>query len=96
MKCGENLMIQRNHDRGTFWWTAICDNCGFLLDVEGQDFRMAVAAAKSAGWKVRKAGEQWQHICPDCTAAAAMNSASTWADVRPSAAAIAAIFGEFR
>lgn len=43
--------------------TLSCDNCGEF--VEGDDFNEMWEAAKAAGWKARKIGEEWFHRCPD-------------------------------
>lgn len=56
-------MIQR--ERGEF--ICYCDDCGEELagGVE-DDFRAFIAEIKAAGWKIRKDGDDWEHICPDC------------------------------
>jgi Fe2+ or Zn2+ uptake regulation protein len=45
-----------------------CDVCGKIqyLDFDHDEFQKAVDSAKSLGWKIRKVGDEWKHICPDC------------------------------
>lgn len=56
-------MIRNN--KGEF--VAECSECG--AETYGgteDDFRAFVEQIKEEGWKVRKDGEDWLHICPDC------------------------------
>lgn len=44
-----------------------CDECGTEEPGGTQDdFRTFIEALKQDGWKIRKEGEAWEHICPDC------------------------------
>lgn len=58
-------MIERDGYDGPI--TFCCDECGELDDTRCADFASALAKARSHGWRVRKAGDEWQHFCADCT-----------------------------
>jgi Fe2+ or Zn2+ uptake regulation protein len=47
--------------------TFCCDECGEVDETRCTDFASALAKIKSHGWKARKVGEDWQHLCQDCT-----------------------------
>lgn len=56
-------MIRRDHGE----LACECNECGEeyyggTLD----DFREFVEELKSAGWLIRKDGDEWQHICDEC------------------------------
>jgi hypothetical protein len=44
-----------------------CNDCG-EEEYGGteDDFRKFVERLKGDGWKIRKDGETWEHICPEC------------------------------
>ncbi len=46
---------------------AECSECGedFPGGVQ-DDFRAFVEELKAAGWKIKKDGDEWLHICPEC------------------------------
>lgn len=43
-----------------------CDTCDEQFAESGDDFKKVWAAAKAAGWRTRKIGDEWVHGCPDC------------------------------
>ena len=43
-----------------------CDHCSNYQETPYEDFAEALDSVKSEGWKVRKAGKDWEHTCPDC------------------------------
>lgn len=46
---------------------ASCDECG--AEYPGgvqEDFRAFVEELKRDGWQIKKDGEEWLHICPEC------------------------------
>ena len=45
---------------------AECNECGTELPGGTLEFREFIADLKSEGWKIKKDGDEWQHICPDC------------------------------
>lgn len=44
----------------------VCDECYEVAETQCQNFSGALAKVKSRGWAVRKDGEDWLHVCPDC------------------------------
>jgi len=46
---------------------AECTECGaeFAGGVM-DDFHAFIADLKEEGWKIRKNGDDWDHVCPDC------------------------------
>lgn len=46
----------------------ICDLCDTGMgDVySADDFDVLIKDAKEQGWKMRRSGNSWEHICPDC------------------------------
>lgn len=47
--------------------TFVCDDCGDELPCAGTDFYPALEEAKDNGWRARREGGDWLHLCPDCT-----------------------------
>lgn len=45
-----------------------CDDCAAEFWGGTSDFRETIENAKTAGWKIRKEGDNWTHICPECEA----------------------------
>lgn len=47
---------------------AICDEigCDSEENLDTDDFRAAVSALRGLGWEIKKIGNDWVHICPDC------------------------------
>lgn len=43
-----------------------CDRCPEFVETATRDFHVGVEAAKRAGWRFDRDGEQWNHICPSC------------------------------
>lgn len=44
----------------------VCDDCGDVDETHCENFNGALAKVKSHDWKVRKDGDEWTHLCPDC------------------------------
>ena len=42
-----------------------CDICSDALPGK-EDFYDALAEKKAAGWRIRRYGDNWQDLCPDC------------------------------
>jgi hypothetical protein len=52
--------------RGEF--VATCTECGEEhFGGTQEDFRAFVEELKAEGWKIRKEGDTWEHICPECS-----------------------------
>ena len=50
-------------------YVLICDLCG---NEEQQVFKAPQDAAshmKEKGWKIRKSGDEWEDVCPECVGA---------------------------
>jgi hypothetical protein len=46
-----------------------CDYCSKDTEVDsGGDWSGMLLKIKSSGWKVRKVGDEWKHMCPECVA----------------------------
>ena len=60
------MSIEREHFNGPI--TFLCDGarCNEFDETHCENFGGALAKVKSHGWQVRKVGNEWQHICPDC------------------------------
>lgn len=43
-----------------------CNECGAEEYSGTLDFRGFVYDLKKEGWKIRKEGDEWIHICPTC------------------------------
>lgn len=41
-----------------------CDGCSAYT--ESDEFETVIAQAKREGWRISKAGSDWEHHCPDC------------------------------
>lgn len=46
--------------------TATCNECGTEEHGGTLEFRAFVDDLKRQGWCIRRDGEEWQHVCPDC------------------------------
>lgn len=48
--------------------TFLCDGpkCNEFDETGCEVFSGALAKLKSHGWIVRKSGDKWLHLCPDC------------------------------
>jgi hypothetical protein len=55
-------MIQRIHGKVTFE----CDRCGEVLNTAEGDFQDALQTLRESGWKAKKIGDDWTHICDEC------------------------------
>jgi len=65
MASPEIVTMSIRRDKGEL--VAECDECGTEFPGGVQDdFRTFIQELKDAGWKIRKDGETWEHICPDC------------------------------
>tara|TARA_R110000782_G_scaffold167129_9_gene259351 strand:+ start:82364 stop:82591 length:228 start_codon:yes stop_codon:yes gene_type:complete len=42
-----------------------CDACPNGIETGSRDFAMARLIIKDDGWKIRKFGDDWLHLCPD-------------------------------
>ena len=58
------MSIERCQFSGLF--EVSCDLCGDGDDFESGDFYGCVQDMKDEGWKIRKVGNDWEHICPEC------------------------------
>lgn len=59
------MSFQRDGRNGPI--TFECDNCQGDHDTGEDDFREALAQAKSEGWWIKKIGDEWKHFCSrDC------------------------------
>jgi hypothetical protein len=54
-------VIDRQHGKIVFE----CDACDKTFEGETDDFKEEWAVAKGAGWKARKVGADWLHLCPN-------------------------------
>jgi len=43
-----------------------CDGCADVLETETGDFDSAMNLFRREGWKARKIGEDWMHLCRKC------------------------------
>ena len=43
-----------------------CDYCGEMADRDFDTFQDAVDYAKRHGWRLRRMGNEWENICPEC------------------------------
>lgn len=55
-------MIDRSGGEITFH----CDQCADFMETEERDWDAAQAMFRSNGWKARKIGPEWVHLCPAC------------------------------
>lgn len=62
------MSIERPHFNGPI--SFVCDDCGEAEDTHCSFWNGANAKARSHGWKPIKAGDEWEHLCPDCAALA--------------------------
>lgn len=53
-----------------------CDACPDGIETEETDFLKALDAAKAEGWKVRRIGGEWAHLCPACAGIAVASPAA--------------------
>lgn len=46
---------------------AECNECGISEFGGTLEFKEFVQHLKDADWKIRKDGDEWIHVCPDCS-----------------------------
>jgi hypothetical protein len=46
--------------------TATCNQCGEDITLAYGDWDEFMEQFRSAGWRSRKNGEEWEHFCPEC------------------------------
>lgn len=56
------MSVERHNDDVVF----CCDGCGEYLETHETDFPDAMRSLRDAGWKAKKAGAYWEHICDMC------------------------------
>jgi len=57
-------MIERDPDEGGFY--IVCDFCSNDINIQRNDFLLAIESLKMRGWKIIKQGSEWLHKCPTC------------------------------
>ena len=43
-----------------------CNDCGAELYSRTAGFKSFIVDIKDAGWRIRKDGDEWIHLCPCC------------------------------
>ncbi len=57
------MSLHRIHGEVVFEYV----NCGESLETGTSDLEAAVAELRSAGWRTRERGQEWEHFCSeDC------------------------------
>ena len=60
------MTIERERYDGPITFLCDGDRCHEFDETHCENFAGALAKAKAHGWVVRKVGDEWQHLCPDC------------------------------
>lgn len=60
------MAIDRERFNGPIIFMCDGPRCHEANETHCENFAGALAKAKSHGWAVRKVGDEWQHLCPDC------------------------------
>lgn len=60
------MTIEREWHNGPIIFRCDGPKCHEYDETRCAEFPGALAKLKAHGWKARKVGDEWQHICPDC------------------------------
>jgi hypothetical protein len=60
------MSIERAGRGGPIGFTCDAPSCHEVFQSMSRDFGTALAEAKEDGWRARKDGDDWVHLCREC------------------------------
>jgi len=63
-------LITKSEDNNNLYFVE-CNNCGETEDFEAPSWKDLIKDMKDLGWVIFKVGEEWQHLCVNCSRKAA-------------------------